>query len=303
MMRRTLQSLVFAMGLYLSTDIAFATTVFESEDPGSPNNTFATANVFGPDTTLIEGFRGQFEVDGFFLGDLLPGSVDFPDFFGLTPGEEFFVFIDNTPEAFFGIPDTLLRSLDEFFFEIDFDDDSSPLGDGFASALSGTVNSDGSILLDVSGFPDFDFIGDHGEFGAYNLYLQLGTSTFVGDATPDIDFFTIEGLTPGTTVTITVEDAMFDSVLGIFDETGLLIDDDDDGGVDLLSSIDAVVNADGTVNFAISGFSDFDFDGGSDAFGSGFYSISIFVPEPSTVMMLASGLVLVFGAAIKRRRV
>jgi len=78
-------------------------------------------------------------------------------------------------------PDTTLGALTQTGTVIETDDDSSPLGDGRASALVAVaVNTDGSIRLRVSGFGDFDFDGDddifgnpHAESGPFDLTVTV----------------------------------------------------------------------------------------------------------------------------------
>ncbi|HUU09318.1 MAG TPA: PEP-CTERM sorting domain-containing protein [Phycisphaerae bacterium] len=79
-------------------------------------------------------------------------------------------------------PDTTLGAFDENWGLYATDDDSSWLGDGWASGLYGLpVNPDGTINLAVSGFDDFDFDGmsdgdpasPHGVSGNFILYIDL----------------------------------------------------------------------------------------------------------------------------------
>lgn len=70
-------------------------------------------------------------------------------------------------------PDTTLGAVTQTNSIVETDDDSSPFGDGRASALYDVaVNTDGSIRLRVSGYGDFDFDGDDDIFG--NLHAESG---------------------------------------------------------------------------------------------------------------------------------
>ncbi|MEO0531678.1 MAG: PEP-CTERM sorting domain-containing protein, partial [Planctomycetota bacterium] len=82
----------------------------------------------------------------------------------------------------------------------------------------------------------------------------------------------------------------FDSVLGWFDDvTGELLEDDDDGGEDLLSVIVGDVPASGEVVLAVSGFDDFDFIG--EHAESGTYTLTLTeIPEPGSIALVVLGL-------------
>jgi hypothetical protein len=134
-------------------------------------------------------------------------------------------------------PDTILGNRDQFG-DIEFvDDDSSPSGDGLGSALYEVPTNSGSIDFAVSGYDDFDFVGEHFESGNYEVFVDVydfseelidsfssGTqmleegfvdeysyfdSAWIGGSydvyinnglatIADVDFFTFTGLTPGT---------------------------------------------------------------------------------------------------------
>lgn len=86
----------------------------------------------------------------------------------------------------------------------------------------------------------------------------------VNNAFPnDVDFFTFSGLTPGesfTAETRSVPDAnLIDTVLGLFDEFGNLIDSADEGGEFNYSLLTGVVPDSGEITLAVSGFGDEEF--------------------------------------------
>jgi hypothetical protein len=133
-------------------------------------------------------------------------------------------------------PDTILGTRDQFG-DIEFvDDDSSPYGDGLGSALYGVPTNSGSIDFAVTGYDDFDFVGEHSESGNYEVFVdvfdfseelidsfssgpQMLEEGFVDEYSfsnfdwidgsydvyidngpqtiADVDFFTFTGLTPG----------------------------------------------------------------------------------------------------------
>ena len=85
-----------------------------------------------------------------FLGNLSSGTqVDKYKLDGLTPGSKYRAWTDNDLPSNRCNPNTLLIANNDSGFWLGFDDNSSPLGDGFASALTGTVDSSGNINLNV----------------------------------------------------------------------------------------------------------------------------------------------------------
>lgn len=110
----------------------------QSLTAAEPNQTFATR-------TLLPA--GQSSVsDSLFAGELT-GSGNFPD--------------------------TLIGSLDLFGEPDVVDDDSSPYGDGFASAIINVPTNSGTIDFKVTGTGDNNFLGDHSEFGNYEYEIEV----------------------------------------------------------------------------------------------------------------------------------
>lgn len=147
-------------------------------------------------------------------------------------------------------PDTVLGARDLFDGISEYDDDGSPLGDGRASALYGISTNSGTISFAVTGYPDESFVGGHGEFGEYEVFvdaydlfgdpvdsfseiriLQPGAvdnfsfsdanyingtydayiDNSLGGDPGDVDFFTFTGLTPGAAFTAeTVDPNVFE---------------------------------------------------------------------------------------------
>jgi hypothetical protein len=108
-------------------------------------------------------------------------------------------------------PDTILGIRNFLGAVIDFDDDGSPVGNGHASGLVGVPTQNGSISFVISGYGDDDFLGNHAESGALDVYVQTYDS-FGGPA----NLFTSSAtLAPGS-----VEEYSFvdeDAVLGSYD--------------------------------------------------------------------------------------
>ena len=200
-------------------------------------------------------------------------------------------------------PDLVIQALDEFGGFLEEDDDSSQFGDGTAPGLFGIpVNPGGGIEFDVSGFEETFFNGDHTEFGDYEVFIDIYDDQFsfiegfsflefieegqivpFSDSNPawdgafydvqlnnafpnDVDFYRFTGLPAGAAYMAETLESGFDfidTVLGLFDDLGNLIDSDDDGGQFGYSKLSGVVPASGEVVLAVSGFGDIDFFDGA----------------------------------------
>jgi hypothetical protein len=68
---------------------------------------------------------------------------------GLTPGSKYIAWTNNDLPSNRCNPNTFLSTHNDSGFRLGFDDNSSSVGNGFASALTGTVGSSGNINLDV----------------------------------------------------------------------------------------------------------------------------------------------------------
>lgn len=90
-------------------------------------------------------------------------------------------------------PDTLLGARGFFGDISQVDDDSSPEGDGRASALYGVPTNRGTVAFSITGFGDDGFVGSHSESGGYEANVVV--YDFFGDP---VDDFVIESvLNPG----------------------------------------------------------------------------------------------------------
>ncbi len=281
--------------LVLSAIVTILATVFLSVASATePNDTFAEATVLSFGTLTVS--------------DTLEGGEPSPD----------------TYLGFFADDTFPLPPLEE-------DDDSSPIGDGFADAFFGLpVNADGSIPLAVTGCCD-DFDGSHGEEGDYELFVDVfdaggllmdsfsttstlfpgvidefpfadaawvgGTFDVIIDNTigfvpgdDPIDYWVFTGLTPGTEYVAEITGSDFDPILALLAADGSVIETDDDDGVGLLSLLGFLVPASGEVTLAVTGFADFDLEELHSEVGFYDLSLSIAVPEPTTVVSLIVGL-------------
>lgn len=101
-----------------------------------PNETFAERTILDPGVLTVSD-------------DLFPGEGSFPD--------------------------TLLGAFDSFGTEVAFNDDDSPFGNGFASAISNVPVdlSTNGIDFTVTGFGDDFFEGFHDEFGDYEAIVDV----------------------------------------------------------------------------------------------------------------------------------
>lgn len=259
-----------------------------------PNDTLAGAQVIAGEvggSTLVSAELTfiPFNVNVFDyleFGTLEPGAVDSYSFTGLIPGGAYAAFIDNTVSG--GGPDTMMRSLDEFGGEVAFNDDGSPLGDGFASGFLGTINADGSLHFELTGYPDEFFEGAHEESGDYALVVKLGPFG-------DVDYFHITGLVPGSawsaeTLAAPGEDPL-DTVLTQYDDLGVILDQNDDidfDGGNFLSELSGIVPASGEIFIAATSFPDLTNVGAH--LNSGLYGLQLTytaVPEPGTFAIAA----------------
>jgi hypothetical protein len=95
-----------------------------------------------------------------------------------------------------GRPNTLLASSDPAFREIlAVDDNSSPLGNGFASKLTGVpLQPNGSAYFRVTGAPDATFTGNQTQSGSYSVRFDLYDAQHNFFETLPLDF---EGVSPG----------------------------------------------------------------------------------------------------------
>ena len=85
-----------------------------------------------------------------FFGNLSSGTqVDKYKLDGLTPGSKYIAWTNNDLPSNRCNPNTFLSTHNDSGFRLGFDDNSSRVGNGFASALTGTVGSSGNINLDV----------------------------------------------------------------------------------------------------------------------------------------------------------
>ena len=264
------------------------------------NNDFSTRNIFAPGTFVVDGELTPFDFtsltpDFSSSYTLVENQVISHSELGQVAGRSFFAAIDNTASGV----DTMLGVFDGNPTTpalISSDDDGSPLGDGFASALEGQVNSDGSINLKVTGYGDDTFAGLHTESGEFDLNIYFDLTS-----TGDIDFLSFTGLTPGALMRAEITSASFDTILGSFEDNGNFIDSDDDGGLGNLSLLLATVSSNGTLNFAVSGYDDFGFTGLHPQ--SGQYQLTLTaVPVPAAVWLFGSGVLGLMGLGNRNRR-
>jgi len=119
----------------------------------------------------------------------------------------------------------------------------------------------------ITEFEPNNFFGDR-------QVLPSGVTSVDGSISPsDIDFFTFIGLEVGEIFVAEVSQGNFDSILGLLDDEGTLLEVDDDGGRDLLSRILGTVPDSGNVNLGLTGFPDFSLVG--DHFEVGDYELSV----------------------------
>ncbi|MEM1345327.1 MAG: VPLPA-CTERM sorting domain-containing protein [Pseudomonadota bacterium] len=257
------------------------------------------------------------------VGTLTPGGVvefTFIDGAGglnFAPGDGFIIELDNDIPGATSAPDLTLGTFDAGFTTLlDTDDDSSSLGNGVAPALGGTVNTDGTINIRVSGFPDFDFDGNddispttpHGEAGNFDVFGTIlddspaGLASRLDDleglaASPTSLFLGGEDRAGGAALIVEI-DPITGAVLNAFkpditDPDALTFFDGRlfAGGSDTLSELDPT---DGTVlNQSTFSFSDFEieglaYDGSALLVGNNIDPESILRVDPDTFAVLGT---------------
>lgn len=204
-------------------------------------------------------------------------------------------------------PDTYLGTY-RFGSLYEWDDNSSPYGDGYASALYIQPFDNGYMEFRVTGSGDFGFTGDHFESGSYVAYVSvyegndlIDSLELEGTLEPgevdtytdfdldwlfadydvaidnsglgDVDFVTFTGLTPGAPFSVETMDPLgsgIDTYMGWFDDSGieLAFNDDFDYPNSLLSRIEGVVPLSGNLNVAVTGYGDELYEGSHSTTGT-----------------------------------
>ncbi len=274
---------ILAVGLTLASGTAFA--VPDSE----VNETFATRNIFGAGTTSVEGSLSQTIVGTLIFSTddaLVAGEVDQFTITGQAVGASFIAETSDGSGSPPGVDTVLGVFSDNTFTTLLLTDDDS--GPGLGSRIEGVANGAGEINVAVSAFSDFSFDGSHSSSGTYSLAI------FDRAAFDLVDFLSFTGLQPGASFEAETTSAGFDTILGLFDDAGALIGTNDDGGAGLLSLLTGTVGASGTVNLAVSAFSDFGFTGDHGREGDYVLAFSATasssVPEPGALALFGIGL-------------
>ncbi|WP_016872882.1 hypothetical protein ACF3DV_28440 [Chlorogloeopsis fritschii PCC 9212] len=169
--------------LYLVEEIAPQTVkIYNGVRWGWINRVYRRRNILCPAKSISSDDNCTYE----FSDSLSSGTeVDSFKLPGFTPGKRFTARIDNDIPGNRCNPNTYLTASDNSGYISNFDDNSSPLGDGFASALKGSVSSDGTINLDVRAANG----GRRGEDrGNYKLYVELYEE---GEFLPEADEFIV----------------------------------------------------------------------------------------------------------------
>lgn len=275
--------------------MAHATPILEDEPSPEQNDTAETAQPLDAEVTHVIGELGLLadptEHDFREVRVLEGDRADTVTFSDLPTGDPFFAWIDNSASGI----DTVLGALNEDGTILNVNDDGSPLGTGVASGVSGVVNADGTVVLRVSGFPDFDFDGQFDldetgmgpeamavaepSGGAYTLYVQSGIDELeaVDPAQADysfeariqtggVDEFVVQDLPPSTPYIAWIENSEsgIDTVMGAFSAEEDLLRFDDDGspvGTGVASAIASTVGDNGEIALKVSLFPDFNFNG------------------------------------------
>jgi hypothetical protein len=248
--------------LWTAITIAFAANSTRAVEP---NNTFGERTILGsgvlvvadelttssgdfPDTMIASlnsaGFVTDFNDDGgTWEGSLGSGLSQIPinndsSFWFIVTGNPDYDFTGSHDESGnYHVYVDIFNDFGEFEETIEFDDSLAP------------------------GEVDQFYLDGFNSFYSYNVEID---NTVGSSAMADLDFFTFTGLTPGASFSAEVTQSSFDgfdSILGWFDDSGTLIDTDDDDGFETLSLLMGTVPGNGQLTFAVSGYGDDDFVG------------------------------------------
>lgn len=224
----------------------------------------------GPDTTL--GIFDEFgnllieDDDGSFLGNGLASAVYKQD-------------VEQN-----GLIDWAVSGYDDFDFD-GFSDDTPGFPHGQIGEWEGYIDYYGENGDFIQGewIGSDEFVsGDEVFTGtetapqgavAYDLYLDNSIGSC--ECVSDIDYYCVGGLDPDTEYEIRVTSADFDTILGLVDGSGQIIDsndDDPDAGC-CLSVLNGISDDQGNLYFVITGCCDDDFTGMHTEFGA--YEIAV----------------------------
>lgn len=285
---------VLALGTACSISLSFLSAIKPASALNAlatNNHTFATRQVLPPNTTTVTGtlhIIAPPDSDFQTSGVLSEGHINTYTIKGHTPLEPFIALTDNVDGS---ITDTILGVFNESGSLIKSDDDSGRAG---FSALSSSVNRDGTIRLAVTGYPDPHFTGHHLLSGKhYQLFVKFGTSTLpkLKSQRRDIDFYTFQNLTPESqfTAKITTEETFF-PYLAWLDDSQKQLGFNYQYGKTHSAELKITVPKNGRVNLAIGSF-----------FRQGRYTLVLTpVPISSNIPLLALGVlgIVILGAGI-----
>lgn len=137
---------------------------------------------------------------------------------------------------------------------------------------------------------DLDYLWIHPNPAYVGMYAHVNIDNIVGLGTGDaIDFWRFTDLDPGVSFTAEISSGLINSRLGFFDEWGLLLNSDDDGGEGLFSLLQGVVPENGEIVLGVTGSADEQFVGEHIETGSYTLIVTTAVPEPQTVVLFALG--------------
>lgn len=272
----------------------FATVFLSSANAAEPNDTFAEATVLPSGTlTVSDTLEGGEPVPDTYLGFFADDTFPLPP---LEEDDDSSPLGDGLADALFGIPVNADGSIPLAVTGCCDDFDGSHGEEGDYELFVDVFDAGGSLIDSFSTtstlFPgvvdEFPFADPAWVGGTFDALID-NTIGFVPGLDP-IDYWVFTGLTPGTDYVAEITDGDFDTILGVLASDGSLIDTDDDGGLDLLSLVEFSVPASGEVTLAVTGFDDFDLEGLHSEFGFYDLSVSIAVPEPTSLVSLIAGL-------------
>jgi hypothetical protein len=162
-----------------------------------PNNSFGERTILGSGVLLVED-------------DLTPGDAVYPD--------------------------TMIAALNTAHFIVAENNDGGTWEGSLGSGLTGIpINNDSSFRFIVTGYPDFDYSGDHIESGDYHVYVDIFDDfgdpfeSFEYDATlgPDqVQLFELDGFNTNYTYNVDIDNtvgASSQADVDFFTFTGLTV--------------------------------------------------------------------------------
>ena len=292
----------FALKSFALTVIAFfvLSGSFSSLNAAEPNDTLDDATLLAAGTwTVTDTIEGGGLAPDTYLGFFADNTFPLP---ALEIDDDSSPLGDGLADALIGISvntDGSIPLIVTGCCNADFDGSHSEEGDYELYVdvfdATGTLIDSFNILetLEDGAVDEHPFIDTAWIGGTFDALID--NTVGFGIAPDPIDYWIFTGLPAGETFQAETTTGDFDTIIGLLDPDGTIIDtDDDSSGVDNLSLLTGIVPANGEVILAVTGYSDFDLEGFHSELGSYELTVTI-VPEPTTLALLLVGLATFLG--------